>query len=170
MNNTQLKVSSFFPRHRFHTYIINKRTVTFDNNMPPILIKEAHSWNTVQYAAWKVMLSHSSETLAVAECFWISLLPNRSTGGGGTRCRLSGFMRRRAALKCKAATVYWEQHSVHNLSCYQMSWEEDSEWGLLIHLVIVPPIFMSLHTSLMITMMTSLFWLASFCLITFNEQ
>lgn len=53
--------------------------------------------------------------------------------------------------------------------------KKHSEWGLLIHLVIFPPIFHCIisvitHTSLVSTMMKSLFWLASFCLITFNEQ
>lgn len=43
------------------------------------------------------------------------------------------FMRRRAALQCMAAAVYSDRHSVHNLCCYQMPWEEDSEWGSLIH-------------------------------------
>lgn len=43
------------------------------------------------------------------------------------------FMRQRAALQCMAAAVYSDRHSVHNLCCYQMPWEEDSEWGSLIH-------------------------------------
>lgn len=87
-----------------------------------------------QYAyACKVMLSHSSESLAVwrsvseSVYFRAAALQEEAEKAAG----LSGFMR--LHWKRMAATVYWDRHSVHNLSCYQTSWEEDSEWGGITH-------------------------------------
>lgn len=84
---------------------------------------------------------------------------------------LWGSGRRR---RCMAATGYWKRHWVDNLSCYQTCWGEVGEWGSAhssSHLSsdFSIALFLSLHTSLANTMMKSLFWLASFCLITFNE-
>lgn len=80
---------------------------------------------------------------------------------------LSGFMRRQAAPKCMAATVYWGRHSAPNLKKTVNGDYSFSESSFLQFSI---ALFLSLHTSLIITMMKSLFWLAHFCMITFNEQ
>lgn len=125
---TKPNSESFFSLQIPHTHIINTKTVL------PILNLRKKAWQhicEIQYAAWKVMLSHSNETLAAAECFWICLLPNCSTGGGGKRCRAE-WLYEAAGLHWMYGSdcLYWDRHSAHNLSCYQMSWEEDSEWGI----------------------------------------
>ncbi len=87
------------------------------------------------------MSSHSRETLAVA--VFLNLFTSE-------RWHWRRRKRRRAEWLYEAAgctetygsdCLLSSRRSADNLSCYQMLWEEDSEWGLLIHLVIFPPIF-----------------------------
>lgn len=117
---------------RFHTHVIHTKTLprildfrssmlcwehVVDLNRRSVT---AHLKNTVRLCRW--------QSVSEPVYFWTAALEEAENAAG-----LSVFMRRRAAPKCMAAAAYWDRHSAHNLCCYQMSWEEGSEWGLLIH-------------------------------------